>query len=301
MSLASTPVQGSSEKRELPSPEYTTELKKNRLQSDTQSDTELSTMEDTHSSSEGSAGELSQQSQITLTDIDLQKIGAVLQQNFNQQVTQQIQESFQTQVSQLVNSIVEGVLAGLHSKIASLEQENSNLKKRVEKLEISADNAEQYSRRNCLRISGVPENNDEVTDNIVLDLATAIDADIKLEDIDRSHRLGKPKSRDSSDDTPARPRDINIKFSTYRARQKVYKARALTKQRGYKGIFINEDLTKNRSLLLYEARRRFKSKQLQGAWSSDGTILIKHFDNTVVKITSVSQLPVFVPLEQSRN
>ena len=167
--------------------------------------------------------------------------------------------------------------------------------------EISADNAEQYSRRNCLRISDVPENNDEVTDNIVLDLATAIDADIKLEDIDRSHRLGKPKSRDSSDDTPARPRDIIVKFSIYRARQKVYKARALTKQRGYKGIFINEDLTKNRSLLLYEARRRFKSKQLQGAWSSDGTILIKHFDNTVVKITSVSQLPVFVPLEQSRN
>ena len=140
-----------------------------------------------------------------------------------------------------------------------------------------------------------------VTDNIVLDLATAIDADIKLEDIDRSRRLGKPKSCDSSDDTPARLRDIIVKFSTYRARQKVYKARALTKQRGYKGIFINEDLTKNRSLLLYEGRRRFKSKQLQGAWSSDGTILIKHFDNTVVKITSVSQLPVFVPLEQYRN
>ena len=97
--------------------------------------------------------------------------------------------------------------------------------------EISADNAEQYSRRNCLRISDVPENNDEVTDNIVLDLATAIDADIKLEDIDRRHRLGKPKSRDSSDDTPARPRDMIVKFSTYRARQKVYKARALTKQR----------------------------------------------------------------------
>ena len=171
------------------------------------------------------------------------------------------------------------------------------MKKRVEKLEISADNAEQYSRRNCLRSSGVSEINDEVNDNIVLDLATAIDADIKLEDIDRSHRLGKPKFRDSSDDTPARPRDIIIKFSTYRARQKVYKARALTKQRGYKGIFINEDLTKNRSQPLYEARRRFKSKQLQGAWSSDGTILIKHFDNTVVKITSVSQLPVFVPLE----
>ena len=218
MSFASTPVQGSSKKRELPSPEYTIELKKNRLQSDTQSDTELSTIKDTHSLSEGSAGELSQQSQITLTDFDLQKIGAVLQQNFNQQVTQQIQESFQTQVSQLVNSIVEGVLAGLHSKIASLEQENSNLKKRVEKLEISADNAEQFSRRNCLRISGVPEKNDEVIDKIVLDLATAIDADIKLEDIDRSHRLGKPKSRDSSDDTPARPRDIIVKFSTYRAR-----------------------------------------------------------------------------------
>ena len=258
-------------------------------------------MEDTHSSSECFAGELSQHYQITMTDTDLQKIGAVLQQNFNQQVTQQIQESFQTQVSQLMNSIFEGVLTGLHSKIASLEQENSDLKKRVEKLELSADNAEQYSRRNCLRISGVPGSNDEVTDNIVLDLTTATDADIKVEDIDRSHRLGNPKSQESSDVTPTRPCDIIVKFSTYRARQKFYKARALTKQRNYKGIFINEDLTKNRSLFLYETRRRFKSKKLQGAWSSNGTILIKHFDNILVKITSVSQLPVFVPLEKSRN
>ena len=171
MRLASTSMQGSSKKRELPSSEYTTELKKHRLQSETQSDTESSTMEDTHSSSEGSARELSQQSQITLTVTDLQKIGAVLQQNLTSKSLNKF-KSFHTQVSQLVNSIIEGVLAVLHSKIASLEQENSDLKKRI-------NNAEQYRIRNCLRISGVPESNDEVTDNIVLDLATAIDADIK--------------------------------------------------------------------------------------------------------------------------
>ena len=37
----------------------------------------------------------------------------------------------------------------------------------------------------------------------------------------------------------------------------------LTKDRGHKGVFINEDLTKARSTLLYEARRRGKSGQLK--------------------------------------
>ena len=132
-------------------------------------------------------------------------------------------------------------------------------------------------------------------DSIVLDLAKAIDVELKIEDIDRSHRLGKPGSEASP---RSKPRDIIVKFATYRMRQKVYKSRTLTKERNYRRVFINEDLTILRSQLLYEARRRVKSKQLKSAWSSDGTILVKHIDDngTVSRVTCESDLPAYVPL-----
>ena len=119
--------------------------------------------------------------------------------------------------------------------------------------------------------------------------------ELKIEDIDRSHRLGKPGSEASP---RSKPRDIIVKFATYRMRQKVYKSRTLTKERNYRRVFINEDLTILRSQLLYEARRRVKSKQLKSAWSSDGTILVKHIDDngTVARVTCESDLPAYVPL-----
>ena len=134
----------------------------------------------------------------------------------------------------------------------------------------------------------------------VCSLAQSIDVNLKLEDIDRSHRIGKPVSIEDG----RKPRDIIVKFVSYRKRAQFYKARVLTKSRGYRGVFINEHLTKARAKLLYEARRRVTSKQIKSAWSTDGSVFIKlkdtnpesNFDGTVKRITSVSDLPAFVPL-----
>jgi cell shape-determining protein MreC len=60
-----------------------------------------------------------------------------------------------------VQAIVDGVLTGLNKKLHHLEQENEELRARVTKLERDADTAEQYSQRNCLRRSSVPENGDQ--------------------------------------------------------------------------------------------------------------------------------------------
>lgn len=69
-------------------------------------------------------------------------------------------------------------------------------------------------------------------------------------------------------------------------------------------MYINEHLTKSRSKLLYEARRRVKSKQFKSAWSIDGTVMVKlndadpeaNFDGTLLRISSESELPEYVPL-----
>ena len=200
-----------------------------------------------------------------------------------------------------------GVLEGLTNKLSFLESENkkllsenSELRVKVLKLEDAVDTAEQYSRRNCLRISGVREQPNESTDDIVTSIASAIDVDIDIRDIDRSHRLGRASTQDRPRD---KPRDIIVKFSTYRARSRFYKARTLTKSRGYTGVFVNEDLTKSRSKLLYEARRRVKSNQLKSAWSTDGTILIKstnvNGDDVVRRVITISDLPEYVAPERA--
>ena len=225
------------------------------------------------------------------------KIASYMKESFHTQVAEITQASLQQSVSELVNSIVSGVLSGLNSRIPSLENENRQLQQRIQQIETAADNSEQYSRRNCLRISGIQETDAENTDDLVLNLARSIDVELSLGDIDRSHRLGRPGN--ATGDTP-RPRDIVVKFVSYRSRAKFYKARVLTKNRGYRGVFINEHLTRSRGKLLYLARRLVKSRQLNSAWTSDGVVLIRHLDDTVRRITSETDLPAYVPAGDDR-
>ena len=72
-----------------------------------------------------------------------------------------------------------------------LEHENAEHKKRISQLEATADVSERHIWRNSLRIAGIPEGLGEDTDEQVLDLARDIDVDISLNDIDRSHQVGK--------------------------------------------------------------------------------------------------------------
>lgn len=192
MNVASTPViSTTSKKRELASPEDLSELKKNRLlsessKSDISDLSNLSIMadQDVQANVEPAVTNIppsgtSSQNVITLKDTDIQTIAGILR------------ETFAPQLAQMVNTIVSGVVEGLNLTIQSLEKENRGLKARVELLEAKVDAAEQYSRRNCLRIAGVPENQSENTDVYVIDLTRAIDAKVTLDDIERSHRVGK--------------------------------------------------------------------------------------------------------------
>ncbi len=91
-------------------------------------------------------------------------------------------------------------------------------------------------------------------------------------------------------------REIIVKFATYRARQKVIRNRSSLKTSGHKDVFVNEDLTRYRSNVLYEARKLVKSKKLASAWSSDGNLLIKiekDDPTTIHRIQSAEDLNSF--------
>ena len=53
---------------------------------------------------------------------------------------------------------------------------------------------------------------------------------------------------------------------------------------GRDNIWVNEDLTKFRATLLWEARKLKKSEAIRDCWSFDGTILIRNRHNKIVPV-----------------
>ena len=197
IATASTPsTPSTSQKRSLTSPDFPLDLKKNKFHLSPGSDTvdllesemfqeEATAMED----ATGGAPEPEPEPKvnITLRESDILQISSVLKTTFKDEI--------RGELTKTVKDIVDGVLLGLSQKIKSLTDENENLRKentdlkaRVDKMETAAEVAEQYSRRNCIRISGIPEDENEKTDDTILHVARTMDVNLDIEEIDRSHR-----------------------------------------------------------------------------------------------------------------
>lgn len=313
MNIDGTPNSQLTKKRELTSPEFDIENKKNRYgsnSSESSLDISVETVNlkssvvsnrDKDMASEPGKSETlmeSESTQGTTQSTATPTSHITIPPSEMQKIAEMLKASFQDEIVTIVDGVVKGVLSGLQDRISSLEKSNSDLINenrslitRITALEAQADQAEQYSRRNCLRISGVKEESNESTDDIVMKIASDIGSDIQLENIDRSHRIGNPNRRGD------KPREIIVKFTAYRYRSRFYKQRTRLKEQGYTGVFINEDLTKRRSSLLFEARTLFKSKLIKGSWSSDGTVLIKDNQDRVHRISCSSDLDPFRPPE----
>ena len=292
-----TPTVTTTKKRELTSPEFPTDLKKNRITNSLseENDSEVAEMDsDTETETDTETGASNK-----LSLPELHQIAAILRDSLNSDMKETVKDTIKEQLPDMANDIVSKVITGLNERIVKLEtendrldkdikslkKENKSLKTTVAKLEKAVDAGEQYSRRNSLRMSGVEESNTENTDTIVLDVARAIGSEIDINEIDRSHRVGKPKA--------GKNRDIIIKFSTYRARQKLYARRTALKDSGCTGVYLNEDLTKPRMNLLYLARVKVRGRFLKGCWSSDGTILVKDNGDEIHRITAETDLDDF--------
>lgn len=112
---------------------------------------------------------------------------------------------------------------------------------------------EQYTRRNCLKMSGIQENANDNTDQLVLNVVNnlvlkEIEEKITIKDISRSHRVGKFNAH-----SHRRPRDIIVKCVSYRDRARIDVNKGNLKAYNKKPtkkthpFYINEALTQTRS------------------------------------------------------
>ena len=123
-------------------------------------------------------------------------------------------------------------------KIHQLEKTIENLVEKQKSLLSEIENLEQYSRRNCLVLHGVDESNDENTNEIIIKtISEELRVQVKEHDLDKSHRLGKPKRTDN------KPRPIIVKFACYTARKEIFMNKRKLKG---KRLLITESLTFSR-------------------------------------------------------
>ena len=152
----------------------------------------------------------------------------------------------------------------LKVEVASVKKKNEDLEKRIDDQDKRLDDQEQYTRRNCLLLHGVKGEKNEDTDQLAVDIINKdVDVEISEKDLDRSHRLGKPRA------PGGKPRPIIIKFSRYNVRHLVFKSKKKLKE---KGVAITESLTKRRMEALTKAK---EEHGFNNVWSIDGMIFFK--------------------------
>ena len=145
----------------------------------------------------------------------------------------------------------------LEKEIKKKDEKINQLEKTIEKqktLSSEIDGLEQYSRRNCLVLNDVNESNNENTNEILIKtFSEELGVEIKEDDLDRSHRLGKPKRKDNK----ARP--IIVKFTRYAVRREIFTNRRKLK---VKLLLTTESLASSRMQLLSETQKIWCKKCL---------------------------------------
>lgn len=99
------------------------------------------------------------------------------------------------------------------------------------------DDLEQYSRKNCLKFSGISEQHNEDTEQLVLNtvnnyILKSTEITLDWYSISNSHRLGPPQGSKS------RPSDIIVRFTRYWDRDAVFKNKKNLKEVKMKKIIV---------------------------------------------------------------
>ena len=205
----------------------------------------------------------------------------------------------------VIDTIVDAVYNRLYKKLADelhaafkLELNRSELRmdalattlgllsRMVTELQSSLEEQEQYSRRQCLRIYGLPESRGENTDDLVISLAGKMGVTIDKQDIDRSHRIRPRRETPSrqTPDQPARPKPLIVKFARYNVRRLMYGAKSRLKGTG---IVIREDLTATRQALFSRTSSHQNTKY---TWTIDGRIFTLTRDGRKIPVRNASDV-----------
>ena len=183
-----------------------------------------------------------------------------------EEVVELLDEKLATLKTDIVNEIKESVFETFHELLNEKDQQIIRLESQVAMLQMHVanlkqthdtkiDELEQYGRRLCLRIDGVPHKEVETSGEVLKVVKEKIkEAKVDIPDvvIDRAHRIGAPYVDDTS---KIKHQSIIVRFTTFRHRTMLY----LRRKKLSGNVKIKLDLTKSKYNLLKYARDRVKN------------------------------------------
>ena len=174
-----------------------------------------------------------------------------------------------------INTAIDVKIQPLQEEIASLKDEVALLKSKFVMVEAKANENEQYSQQNIIRIFGLSEAKEENCYKTVINLCKdELIIDVTSDDIDGTHCVGKLKQADAlipdEGQASSQPRAMIVKLNSYFTKLKIMRAK---RNLSGKRIYINEDLTK----INYHVLLNVKESCSKGVkvYSVDGTVVAR--------------------------
>ena len=198
----------------------------------------------------------------------------------------------ETFITKLVEKVSEVLVANpkFHELLElTIDKRNKVVLEKKAQLEEAIERHEQYSRRSCLIIHGLPAKKDENTDEEVKDfLWHMMTVEINDADLDRTHRLpSKIKSCKSAVNDPPPPSTNH--YQVYKQQSEEFCLLFEKKLRGT-NYLITEFLTRTR-VECVKKLEELRKKKISFYWTIDGTIYYTKFDSsTKFKVNNMHNL-----------
>ena len=153
-----------------------------------------------------------------------------------------------------------------------LKSQVFNLGNQSKQFAETVNELEQYGRRDCLEVRGIPVQEGENTDDLVCSVASLVNVNINAEDISVSHRLSSNRTTSSN-----QPPVIIAKFVRRCVKDKIYQAKKYLKGKTtqdlrpgslpYSKIYISESLTRKNKELFDKCLEKKKSLNYKFIWT----------------------------------
>ena len=166
---------------------------------------------------------------------------------------------------------------------AAKDAEIKELKTELTEIKTQLNTMEQYSRRFCVNVTGVPERGrGEDTDRIVMDVAKLAGVSITKDDIDATHRIGTASA--------GKTRTIVARFNKFGTRREFYDARKQLRQprnvptscvsaEEARKVFVADNLTRENQFILFQSRQAKREGKVHSAWSDLGRLKVRLREN----------------------
>ena len=242
------------------------------------------------------ASQASPESSSTETNSDMQEIKEMLVVIQGQMATvlsvnrkirrdlETLKESMNVQDRELKQTQQQLAKAVAQSELLKKELDAALSKFRKQQEEIDSiwckqDDLEQYSRKNSLELHGIPRGAYSSTEEAVLKVTTALNVNVRPEDIEISHHIRLKHSE-----------AIIVKFVSHKVKSLVYKARTRLKNVSLTGLFQDcpassrtesnrihmcESLTAYRRHLVNKLNTKRRNNELLSVWTMDGKVFVK--------------------------